>query len=153
MEFSRQESWSGLLQGSFQPKEGTQVSCIVGEFFTVSATREAKGRLLHEWKKNTCKIRIEKMKSYFSFLQVSTHSYWVQSNSCKCQPSFRTICFSLSARLAAPTFLLSAVHQLWMLTLLQDNLLFSTCQTSSTNIPLAFSSDFWHNPHSHQLPH
>lgn len=43
------------------------------------------------------------------------------------------------------------VHQLWKPTLLQDDLLFSICQTSSTiksaifAIALAFSSTFWHN--------
>ena len=30
-----------LLQGSSQPRDGTQVSCIAGRFFTIQATREA----------------------------------------------------------------------------------------------------------------
>ena len=43
MGFSRQEFWSGchaLLQGIFQPRDRTQVSCIAGRFFTIWATRE-----------------------------------------------------------------------------------------------------------------
>ena len=43
--FSRQEYWSGLpcppSRGSSQPRDGTQVSCIAGTFFTIWAPREA----------------------------------------------------------------------------------------------------------------
>ena len=43
--FFRQEYWSGLScpppGGSSQPRDGTQVSCTAGGFFTVWATREA----------------------------------------------------------------------------------------------------------------
>ena len=46
MEFSRQEYWSGLLfpspGESSQPRDWTQVSCLVGRFFTTWATM--KGR-------------------------------------------------------------------------------------------------------------
>ena len=36
MEFSRQESWSGIFSsGSSQPKDRTQVSCVAGRFFTI----------------------------------------------------------------------------------------------------------------------
>ena len=57
MGFSRQEYWSGILQGrilkwvailffkgSSQPRDRTCVSCIVRRFFTVWAPREAQGR-------------------------------------------------------------------------------------------------------------
>ena len=43
MGFSRQKYWSGshsLLQGIFPTQGSNQVSCIVGRFFTVWATRE-----------------------------------------------------------------------------------------------------------------
>ena len=44
MGFSRQEYWSGFAisfsRGSSQPRDRTQVSCIVGRCFTVWATRE-----------------------------------------------------------------------------------------------------------------
>ena len=33
--------YHALLQGIFQPRDQTQVSCIAGEFFTAWATREA----------------------------------------------------------------------------------------------------------------
>ena len=45
MEFSRQEYWSGLpfpsSRGSSQPRDWTRVSCIVGRFLTIWATRAA----------------------------------------------------------------------------------------------------------------
>ena len=44
LEFSRPDCWGGLLLPSrwlSQPRDRTQVSCIVGEFFTSWATREA----------------------------------------------------------------------------------------------------------------
>ena len=45
MEFSRQESWSGLSfpspGDSSWPRDQTQISCVAGRFFTVWATREA----------------------------------------------------------------------------------------------------------------
>ena len=39
-----------LLQGSYQPRDQTQVSCIRGRFFTSWAIREA--HLVHKWKWN-----------------------------------------------------------------------------------------------------
>ena len=45
MRFSRQEHWKGLpllpQEGSSQPRDQTQVSCIAGRFFTIWATRKA----------------------------------------------------------------------------------------------------------------
>ena len=45
MEFSRPQYWSGLAfpfsRGSFQPRDRTQVSRVVGRRFTIWATREA----------------------------------------------------------------------------------------------------------------
>ena len=55
MEFSKQKYWSVAIpfsRGSFQPRDWTQVSCIAGGFFTLSATREAHCPRQTEWSIN-----------------------------------------------------------------------------------------------------
>jgi len=52
MKFSRDEYWSGWVVipfsgGSFQPRDQTWISCIIGRFFTIWATREAWAEHLH----------------------------------------------------------------------------------------------------------
>ena len=60
MEFSKQEYWSGLpfpySRGSSGPRDQTQVSLIVGRFFTDWATREAltKPHTLSEFPVSLC---------------------------------------------------------------------------------------------------
>ena len=54
IEYSTQESWSGLpfpsLRESSWPRDRTQVSCIAGRLFTTSATREVLEILLNNLK-------------------------------------------------------------------------------------------------------
>ena len=55
MKFSRQEYWSGLplfSRASLPPRDQTQVSCIVGRFFNIWATREV--LLIYSVTTNTC---------------------------------------------------------------------------------------------------
>ena len=64
MGFSRQDPGVGchfLLQGTSQPRDRTQVSCIVDRHFTIWATREVKQRKNKQTNKNSAQISSYKM--------------------------------------------------------------------------------------------